>query len=300
MSDGCPDPGGLAGCFFPGMAEHARNLCLNKMSIQKILLPLVAALMLPLSVGMAADEAPSVKGELDALVAEISGKIAAGVRTEEALADDIKRFDELYAKYASEKSEDVARVLMMKALLYVEVFRDTDAAMPIFEKIVEEQPESEAAAKVRPFVEKMRARKALAVGKAFPDFQVKDLDGNDLSLADYAGKVVLIDCWATWCGPCVAELPHVLETYEKYHDKGFEIIGISLDTDRDKLAGFIEQRGMTWRQYFDGKGWENELADKYGISSIPATFLIDGEGTIIGTDLRGEALTEAVAAALSK
>jgi peroxiredoxin len=92
----------------------------------------------------------------------------------------------------------------------------------------------------------------------------------------------------------------VIKTYGAYHTKGFEIIGISLDKDREKLASFTKEKNMTWPQYFDGLQWENKLAVKYGISSIPATFLLDGQGTIIGKDLRGEDLDQAVAKALAK
>ena len=111
---------------------------------------------------------------------------------------------------------------------------------------------------------------------------------------------MLIDFWATWCGPCRGELPHVIATYKKYHDQGFEIIGISLDQDQAKLTGFTKEMNMTWQQYFDGQGWQNKLAVKYGIESIPATFLLDGNGKIIGRDLRGDELTQAVAKALGK
>ena len=97
----------------------------------------------------------------------------------------------------------------------------------------------------------------------------------------------------------MGELPNVLKTYQKYHGKGLEIIGVSLDQDQAKLASFIQQKGVTWQQFFDGQGWHNKLAVKYGIKSIPATFLLDGQGKIIAKDVRGEALEQAVGAALA-
>jgi thiol-disulfide isomerase/thioredoxin len=109
-----------------------------------------------------------------------------------------------------------------------------------------------------------------------------------------------VDFWATWCGPCRTELPNVIATYKKYHDQGFEIIGVSLDQDQAKLTGFTKSMNMTWPQFFDGQGWQNKLAVKYGIESIPATYLLDGNGKIIGRDLRGDELTQAVAKALGK
>ena len=143
-------------------------------------------------------------------------------------------------------------------------------------------------------------RASLVVGAKFPDFNEKDVAGKPISIANDKGKVVLVDFWATWCGPCRAELPNVLATYNKYHDKGFEIVGISLDQDQAKLADFTKSMNMPWPQIFDGQGWQNKLAVKYGIESIPATFLLDGEGKIIGRDLRGEELPAAVAKALAK
>ena len=95
---------------------------------------------------------------------------------------------------------------------------------------------------------------------------------------------------ATWCPPCVAELPNVVAAYQKYHDKGLEIIGVSLDKDEAKLKEFIAAKGMPWAQYFDGQGWGNKLARKYGINSIPATILIGRDGKIIARDLRGAEL----------
>jgi peroxiredoxin len=96
------------------------------------------------------------------------------------------------------------------------------------------------------------------------------------------------------------ELPNVIETYKKHHAGGFEIIGISLDENQGRLQSFIKDKQMTWPQFFDGKKWQNKLAVKYGVNSIPATYLLDREGKIIGKDLRGEELEKAVVAALAK
>jgi thiol-disulfide isomerase/thioredoxin len=121
------------------------------------------------------------------------------------------------------------------------------------------------------------------------------LDGKKVDLAAMKGQVVLIDYWATWCGPCIAELPSVKGAYEKYHGKGFEIISISLDDDEQKLRNFIKEKQMSWIHQFDGKGWQNELSKKYGINSIPATFLIGKDGKVAATNLRGSALEEKLA-----
>ena len=122
------------------------------------------------------------------------------------------------------------------------------------------------------------------------DLKFKALDGTEVDLAAMKDKVVLVDFWATWCGPCRAELPSVKAAYDKFHAKGFEIVGISLDDDREKLDAFIKKEALPWPQHFDGQGWQNELGQKFGITGIPATFLIGKDGKIAATDLRGAAL----------
>ena len=247
------------------------------------------------------------KADLQVLVMKIQNKVAEGKKTEQDLADDIKEFDVLLAKYKDDKSEDVARILLMKSTLYIELFGNMEKGAALIQQLKKDFPETSLAlkadeilAQIKQQQEVKKVQSGMAVGAPFPDFEEKDLANKPLSVAQFKGKVVLVDFWATWCGPCVRELPNVLQTYEKYHPKGFEIIGISLDQDKTRLTSFIEQQKMTWPQYFDGKGWGNKLAAKYGVNSIPATYLLDGEGKIIARNLRGEDLAAEVAKALEK
>jgi thiol-disulfide isomerase/thioredoxin len=240
--------------------------------------------------------------ELNALVGKIKADIANGNTNQGDLADDLKRFDALLAEHQGEKTDAVARIVYMKAMLYDELIHDRAKAAEIVKQLKTDFQGTEFVAGLEKreaaAVAAEKARAALATGTMFPYFSEKDVAGKPISIANAKGKVVLIDFWATWCGPCRAELPSVLATYGKYHDKGFEIIGISLDQDQAKLANFTKSMNMTWPQFFDGKGWQNKLAVKYGIESIPTTFLLDGQGKIIGKDLRGEELQAAVARAL--
>jgi thiol-disulfide isomerase/thioredoxin len=221
-----------------------------------------------------------------------------GKNTEKALAPELQEFDALLAKYKTDKSDEVAEILFMKAMLYVQVFHETAKGEALLSQLKTDFPKSKAAERMAQEDKAKAIQAKLKEGAIFPDFSETDLQGKPMSVAKYKGKVVLVDFWATWCGPCVGELPHVLETYKKHHDAGFEIVGISLDQDRAKLTSFMEKNKVVWQQFFDGKGWENKLAANYGIRSIPATFLLDGTGKIIGRDLRGDDLEEAVAKAL--
>lgn len=123
------------------------------------------------------------------------------------------------------------------------------------------------------------------------DFQVTDLRGETLSLTQYRGQVVLLDFWATWCGPCIAEMPNVKATYAKYKNQKFEIIGISLDRSTAPLEAYIASQGLAWRQYWDDGG---KISYMYNVRAIPSTFLIDGAGIIRRMNLRGPALEVAV------
>jgi thiol-disulfide isomerase/thioredoxin len=122
------------------------------------------------------------------------------------------------------------------------------------------------------------------------------LDGTAFDQKKLAGKVILVDFWATWCGPCIAEIPNVVAAYEKYHNKGFEVVGISLDEDRAEVEKFVTETKIPWPILFAGKGWQDPVAQFYGISGIPQLVLIGRDGNVITLDVRGEKLGEQLAA----
>ncbi|WP_320046881.1 redoxin domain-containing protein [uncultured Ilyobacter sp.] len=141
----------------------------------------------------------------------------------------------------------------------------------------------------------------IEAGKPFPTFTAKDLmTGKDIKLEDYRGKIVLIDFWATWCSPCRRALPHLKEVYKEYHEKGLEIIGISLDRTADDCKRFVEREKLEWPQIAEGGQWNTRLAKKYGVSAIPQAVLVDADGVVVAERVAGPRLKELIEFALKK
>ncbi len=136
--------------------------------------------------------------------------------------------------------------------------------------------------------------KKVAVGQKFTDFEMVDLKGDTHKLSDYVGKgnVTLVDFWASWCGPCMQEVPNLKKTYETYHKKGFEIVGISLDSEKGAWEAAVKDKQMNWIHLSDLRGWQSAGGALYGVRSIPNTFLVDKDGTIVGHNLFGEELNK--------
>ena len=151
--------------------------------------------------------------------------------------------------------------------------------------------------KVKSIVDAIEQYNKVKVGEKYIDFTMKDPKDKEISLSQFAGKdnVVLVDFWASWCGPCVRELPNLVALYAKYKEKGFEIVGVSLDNDKEKWTNMIKSANMTWPQMSEIQGWETSVVDTYAFRYIPYTVLIDKEGTIIARDLRGEDLEKKLA-----
>ncbi len=139
--------------------------------------------------------------------------------------------------------------------------------------------------------------KALA-GKPL-DWKFTALDGQPVDLAQWRGKYVLVDFWASWCPDCLREMPDVLDAYHKYHDRGLEIVGVSLDSDHDALTAFTKKHVMPWPQIFDGQGWDSPYAVRYGVRGIPEMWLVDQEGHVVATGLHGSQLEARLAPLLA-
>ena len=171
---------------------------------------------------------------------------------------------------------------------------DVEVIEPLFLSINEKYRESFTG---KAFAQRIEAAKTIGIGKKAPDFTQNDPEGNPVSLSDFQGKYVLLDFWASWCGPCRQENPNLVKAYAAYNDKGFEILGVSLDNKDGKEAwvNAIEKDGLTWTQVSDLNSWNNEVARMYGVRAVPQSYLIDPEGVIVAQNLRGEALEEKLA-----
>ena len=133
--------------------------------------------------------------------------------------------------------------------------------------------------------------KDFMIGAVAPDFEQNTPEGDAMKLSDLRGKVVLVDFWASWCGPCRKENPHVVKLYEKYKSEGFDVLGVSLDRTKDKWLSAIKKDGLEWHHVSDLKGWKNQVAKQYSVSSIPHTILLDREGKILARNMRGDQLS---------
>lgn len=234
----------------------------------------------------------------DASTANVKQMVALGAEFEEATPE---RREEIYAEVMEIRKGILEQ--NKNNLLGVEALQQAAYEMSgkeLQEMIASFTPEMQATEAMQPLVEMAEKKIKTDVGQPYINFEQADAAGNMVSLQSVienpANKYVLVDFWASWCGPCMAEVPALKAAYDAYHKKGFEIFGVSLDNNKEAWEAAIKNKELNWLHVSDLQGWQNAAAAEYGVRSIPANYLVEcTTGKIVGVNLRGEAVAEKVA-----
>jgi len=233
---------------------------------------------------------------------------AAVQRQDQAKISELKQAYQLFVGKETERAQDeIAQLLQVQppSLAVINLLQsnviDKDkyfqTYVAVAEKLKKDWPNYSHSRLFRELVEKM---KATAIGQPAPEIALPDPNGKIVRLSSTKGKYVLVDFWAKWCGPCRQENPNVVRVYNKYKDKGFTVFGVSLDRRKEDWLEAIQQDGLTWTHVSDLKYWQSEAAQKYNITAIPFSLLLDPNGVIIDKNLRGQALEKRIAELLDK
>lgn len=237
-------------------------------------------------------EAPSAMDAFNQLNAEFFD------RCKRTVADNPSSPVQLAAIAQIDQTKETALVQQVREQLG-KVMPNTDAYVDFNSRFAREEQMRQQQEQMLAQQKQMEAMQAgTAIGAPAPEIEQPTPEGGTLKLSSLRGKTVLIDFWASWCRPCIAELPHVKEAYNKYKSKGFEIYGVSFDKNKDAWVNAINQHDLPWKHVSDLGWWQNAAAGPYGVQSIPHTVLIDKDGKIIAKNLRGAALEQKLAEVL--
>lgn len=255
----------------------------------------------------AEDPAAKIQEELQAILKEAGRKVShSEFGSKPDLSSELQSIEKLYQKHKEQQNDAVSEILVAKGRIYIDVLDDLRNGADTFKRIAKDNPNvsflsglTNAIASIELKLSFVKAADKLQPGTAFPGFKVPDLGGKTVSLADFKGKVVLVDFWGTFCPPCIREMPDLRDLREKHAKAGFEIIGISVDESRSELEGFIKRTDMPWVILPD---LEADLQKRYGILQFPTKYLIGRNGKIakrwIGPD--SDDLAAAVADLMAK
>ncbi len=231
------------------------------------------------------------KQRLGEIYNKAQGNPAEMERIEEEFYDMQRKSIENVKKFIGESRPSIVSIVASNTLVPEEEF---EFLKNLAEEVQKKYPNSPYTQKFTAQIAKMetqfKEKEHISIGKIAPDIALPTPDGGSLKISDLKGKYVILDFWASWCRPCRAENPKVVKLYQKYKDKGLEILGISLDKDAIAWKKAIADDNLTWKHISDLKFWQSEASQLYKVQSIPATFLLDKEGKIIAKDLRGKAL----------